>query len=131
MGKKQILTRRQRRERLAGRFQGEVDVGFGVGGREEHVVARVQVGAVLQRLDGEEVALRAVGIVVEQVRILQFHHRRAGTGRRDDRLRPRENSDRVPGQVRRQGMKSAIELGLVTSEQFDEWVRPEKMVGNL
>ena len=25
----------------------------------------------------------------------------------------------------------AIELGLVTSEQFDTWVRPEKMVGNL
>jgi len=26
---------------------------------------------------------------------------------------------------------AAIELGLVTSEQFDEWVRPEKMVGSL
>jgi fumarate hydratase class II len=25
----------------------------------------------------------------------------------------------------------AVELGLLTSEQFDEWVRPEKMVGNL
>ena len=25
----------------------------------------------------------------------------------------------------------AIELGLVTGEQFDQWVRPEKMVGNL
>jgi fumarate hydratase, class II len=25
----------------------------------------------------------------------------------------------------------AIELGLVTGEQFDKWVRPEKMVGNL
>lgn len=27
--------------------------------------------------------------------------------------------------------EAAIELGLLTSEQFDEWVRPEKMVGNL
>ena len=26
---------------------------------------------------------------------------------------------------------AAIELGLVTSQQFDEWVRPEKMVGSL
>ena len=24
----------------------------------------------------------------------------------------------------------ALELGLVTSEQFDEWVRPENMVGD-
>jgi fumarate hydratase class II len=24
---------------------------------------------------------------------------------------------------------TAVELGLVTAEQFDEWVRPEKMVG--
>lgn len=27
--------------------------------------------------------------------------------------------------------ESAIELGLLTSEQFDEWVKPESMVGNL
>jgi fumarate hydratase class II len=27
--------------------------------------------------------------------------------------------------------EAAIELGLLTSEQFDQWVRPEKMVGNL
>jgi fumarate hydratase class II len=27
--------------------------------------------------------------------------------------------------------EAAIELGLVTSKQFDEWVRPEKMVGSL
>ncbi|MFN5025661.1 MAG: class II fumarate hydratase [Bacteroidota bacterium] len=27
--------------------------------------------------------------------------------------------------------EAAIELGLVTNEQFDQWVRPEKMVGNL
>ncbi len=27
--------------------------------------------------------------------------------------------------------EAAIELGLVTAEQFDQWVRPEKMVGNL
>jgi fumarate hydratase class II len=25
--------------------------------------------------------------------------------------------------------QTAVELGLVTAEQFDEWVRPEKMVG--
>ncbi len=25
----------------------------------------------------------------------------------------------------------AIQLGYVTAEQFDEWVRPEKMVGKL
>jgi len=27
--------------------------------------------------------------------------------------------------------EAAVELGLLTSEQFDEWVRPENMVGNL
>jgi fumarate hydratase, class II len=27
--------------------------------------------------------------------------------------------------------EAAVELGLLTSEQFDEWVRPEKMVGTL
>jgi fumarate hydratase class II len=27
--------------------------------------------------------------------------------------------------------EAAIELGLLTSAQFDEWVRPEKMVGSL
>jgi fumarate hydratase, class II len=27
--------------------------------------------------------------------------------------------------------EAAVELGLVTSQQFDEWVRPEKMVGSL
>ena len=27
--------------------------------------------------------------------------------------------------------ETAIELGLVTPEQFDQWVRPEKMVGNI
>jgi fumarate hydratase class II len=26
--------------------------------------------------------------------------------------------------------ETAIDLGLVTGEQFDEWVRPEAMVGN-
>jgi fumarate hydratase class II len=25
--------------------------------------------------------------------------------------------------------ESAVELGLVTGEEFDEWVRPERMVG--
>jgi fumarate hydratase class II len=27
--------------------------------------------------------------------------------------------------------EAAVELGLLTSAQFDEWVRPEKMVGSL
>jgi len=27
--------------------------------------------------------------------------------------------------------EAALELGLLTYEQFDEWVRPEKMVGSL
>jgi fumarate hydratase class II len=27
--------------------------------------------------------------------------------------------------------EAAVELGLLTSEQFTEWVRPENMVGNL
>ena len=27
--------------------------------------------------------------------------------------------------------EAAVELGLLTSAQFDEWVRPEKMVGTL
>jgi fumarate hydratase class II len=27
--------------------------------------------------------------------------------------------------------EAAVELGLVTPQQFDEWVRPEKMVGSL
>ena len=26
---------------------------------------------------------------------------------------------------------AAVELGLLTNEQFDEWVRPEDMVGSL
>jgi fumarate hydratase class II len=26
--------------------------------------------------------------------------------------------------------ETAVELGLVTAEQFDQWVRPEKMVGS-
>ncbi|MNL80060.1 Fumarate hydratase class II [compost metagenome] len=26
---------------------------------------------------------------------------------------------------------AAVELGLLTAEQFDEWVRPEDMVGSL
>jgi fumarate hydratase class II len=27
--------------------------------------------------------------------------------------------------------EAALALGLVTSEQFDQWVRPEKMVGEI
>ena len=27
--------------------------------------------------------------------------------------------------------EAAVELGLLTSQQFDEWVKPEKMVGSL
>jgi fumarate hydratase class II len=27
--------------------------------------------------------------------------------------------------------EAALELGLLTNEQFDEWVRPEDMIGGL
>ncbi|MCU0396814.1 MAG: class II fumarate hydratase [Cyclobacteriaceae bacterium] len=45
-----------------------------------------------------------------------------------------ENAARIAKKAHKENMtlrQAAIELGLLTSEQFDEWVRPEKMVGSL
>jgi fumarate hydratase class II len=51
-------------------------------------------------------------------------------------LNPRigyDNAAKIAKHAHKKGLslrQAAIELGLVTSDQFDEWVRPEKMVGN-
>jgi fumarate hydratase class II len=45
-----------------------------------------------------------------------------------------ENAARIAKKAHKENKtlrEAAIELGLLTSEQFDEWVRPEKMVGSL
>ena len=45
-----------------------------------------------------------------------------------------ESSAKIAKKAHKEGKtlrEAAIELGLVTNEQFDEWVKPEKMVGNL
>lgn len=45
-----------------------------------------------------------------------------------------ENAARIAKKAHKENKtlrEAAIELGLLTSEQFDQWVRPEKMVGNL
>lgn len=45
-----------------------------------------------------------------------------------------ENAARIAKKAHKENKtlrEAAIELGLLTSEQFDAWVRPEKMVGNL
>ncbi|MCS6973060.1 MAG: class II fumarate hydratase [Cyclobacteriaceae bacterium] len=45
-----------------------------------------------------------------------------------------ENAARIAKKAHKENKtlrEAAIELGLLTTEQFDEWVRPEKMVGNL
>ena len=45
-----------------------------------------------------------------------------------------DNSAKIAKKAHKEGKtlkEAAIELGLVTAEQFDEWVKPEKMVGNL
>ncbi len=45
-----------------------------------------------------------------------------------------DNAAKIAKTAHKQGKtlkEVAIELGLVTAEQFDQWVRPEKMVGNL
>ena len=45
-----------------------------------------------------------------------------------------DNAAKIAKKAHKEGKtlkEAAIELGLLTSEQFDEWVRPEKMVGNL
>lgn len=45
-----------------------------------------------------------------------------------------ENSAKIAKKAHKEGKtlrEAAIELGLVTNEQFDQWVVPKKMVGNL
>lgn len=45
-----------------------------------------------------------------------------------------ENAARIAKKAHKENKtlrEAALELGLLTSAQFDEWVRPEKMVGNL
>lgn len=44
-----------------------------------------------------------------------------------------ENAAKIAKKAHKENMtlrEAAVALGLLTSEQFDEWVRPEKMVGN-
>ena len=45
-----------------------------------------------------------------------------------------DNAAKIAKHAHKKGItlrESALELGLVTAEQFDAWVRPEDMVGNL
>lgn len=45
-----------------------------------------------------------------------------------------ENSAKIAKKAHKEGKtlkETAIELGLVTSQQFDEWVDPSKMIGNI
>ena len=45
-----------------------------------------------------------------------------------------ENAAKIAKKAHKEGTtlrEAAIALGLLTSEQFDEWVKPEDMVGNL
>jgi len=45
-----------------------------------------------------------------------------------------ENAAKIAKKAHKEGKtlkEAAIELGLLTSEQFDEWVVPEKMIGNI
>jgi len=45
-----------------------------------------------------------------------------------------ENAARIAKKAHKENKtlrEAAVELGLLTSQQFDEWVRPEKMVGTL
>ena len=45
-----------------------------------------------------------------------------------------DNSAKIAKKAHKEGLtlkQSAIALGLVTPEQFDEWIKPEKMVGDL
>jgi fumarate hydratase, class II len=45
-----------------------------------------------------------------------------------------ENSAKIAKKAHKENKtlrEAAVELGLLTSEQFDQWVRPEKMVGSL
>lgn len=43
-----------------------------------------------------------------------------------------ENSAKVAKQAHKEGKslkEVAVELGLLTEEQFDQWVKPEEMIG--
>lgn len=45
-----------------------------------------------------------------------------------------ENAAKIAKKAHKEGTtlrKAAIELGLLTSDQFDEWVKPEEMIGSL
>jgi fumarate hydratase class II len=45
-----------------------------------------------------------------------------------------DNAARIAKKAHKEGKtlkEAAVELGLLTAEQFDQWVRPEKMTGNL
>ena len=45
-----------------------------------------------------------------------------------------ENAAKIAKKAHKEGTtlrEAAIELGLLTSEQFDEWVKPEDMIGSL
>jgi fumarate hydratase class II len=45
-----------------------------------------------------------------------------------------DNAAKIAKTAHKQGKtlkEVAVELGLLTAEQFDQWVRPEKMTGNL
>lgn len=45
-----------------------------------------------------------------------------------------ENAAKIAKKAHKEGKtlrEAAVELGLLTSEQFDEWVKPEDMVGSL
>jgi fumarate hydratase class II len=45
-----------------------------------------------------------------------------------------DNAAKIAKHAHKKGIslrESALELGLLTAEQFDRWVRPEDMVGNM
>jgi fumarate hydratase class II len=45
-----------------------------------------------------------------------------------------ENAARIAKKAHKENKtlrEAAVELGLLTGEQFDQWVKPEKMVGSL
>ena len=56
--------------RAVGRLQRAVDVGVGVGGRQEHVVLRMDPGAAAQRFPRKQPAFLDLGIVGDLNKIL-------------------------------------------------------------
>ncbi len=45
-----------------------------------------------------------------------------------------DNAAKIAKKAHKEGKtlkEVAVELGLLTAEQFDQWVRPEKMIGTL